>query len=348
MTIDPTKTYTATIVDVVRRRHDRARREERAQGREQLRLPRAPGLLRRTHVAPRRRRTSSSRAATRRATGAAVPGYTTSVELPKDGSTRSARVACGEDAATIPTGAAGSQFFIVTGDAAARIGESTTAYIGDRSRDQGIDVAKKIESFAAGVEATARRRRPLYIDKVTITESVGTPPRSTVRAVLDGLRLRALAVDGRAAGAHDLPRTVAGAHERGLLVDTDEHRVAARAGRPTARAGARPRGRGTGRSRGRARARARRCTRRRADRPSDRRARSRPRPTPRSPRPARTRRPSPRRTRCPSAPSADAAASRRRCRRSARPAPRRRSRRPRRRAGSRPASPVTRAPRPSK
>ena len=41
--------------------------------------------------------------------------------------------------------------------------------------------------------------------------------------------------------AHDFPRAVAGAHERGLLVDADEHRVARRAGRPTVRAGGRRR-----------------------------------------------------------------------------------------------------------
>jgi len=38
--------------------------------------------------------------------------------------------------------------------------------------------------------------------------------------------LHALAVDRGAAGTHDLPRSVARAHECRLLVDPDEHRVA--------------------------------------------------------------------------------------------------------------------------
>ena len=117
-----------------------------------------------------------------------------------------------------------------------------------------------------------------------------------------------------------LPRPVAVAHERGLLVDADEHRVARRAGRSSARAGARPRVPWYGKI-----------------------ARPGTRPSPTVYAPPRgstigshsTVAPAPdaaitapppvrvdaarRRARCPSAPSAGAAASRRRGRRTARP-----------------------------
>ena len=89
-------------LDDVRRHHDRARREERAEERQQLRVPRAAGLLRRAEMASGRQGLRRSRAATRRATAPADPGYTIDRRAARRTATRSGALAVGEGRRAIP------------------------------------------------------------------------------------------------------------------------------------------------------------------------------------------------------------------------------------------------------
>jgi cyclophilin family peptidyl-prolyl cis-trans isomerase len=91
------------------------------------------------------------------------PGYSTVVELPPDGKYPKGAVAWAKTS-TAPKGSAGSQFFVDTGDASA-IGDDY-GYIGKVSTGQ--DVVDKMGSLATPSETPAY---PLYIDKVTISES---------------------------------------------------------------------------------------------------------------------------------------------------------------------------------
>jgi cyclophilin family peptidyl-prolyl cis-trans isomerase len=98
-------------------------------------------------------------------TGNGGPGYTTTVELPPDGKYPAGAVAWAKTGAD-PDGSAGSQFFVDTGDASS-IG-AHYGYIGTVST--GLANFQKMTKLlpAAGDGAPLR---PLYIFKVTITES---------------------------------------------------------------------------------------------------------------------------------------------------------------------------------
>ena len=97
------------------------------------------------------------------ATGTGGPGYTTAEEPPADG-----KYALGDfaGAKTSAPNSTGSQFFIVTGDPAPLDQAGTYTYYGKVV--QGIEVAKKLESFNQG---DGPPTRDLYLFKVTITES---------------------------------------------------------------------------------------------------------------------------------------------------------------------------------
>lgn len=98
--------------------------------------------------------------------GSGGPGYTTTVELPIDGKYPAGAVAWAKTSSD-PNGSAGSQFFIDTGDASS-IGDSY-GYIGKVSA--GLDNVQKMGKLAVSGSATGAPARPLYIFKVTITES---------------------------------------------------------------------------------------------------------------------------------------------------------------------------------
>ena len=138
--------------DVLRRHRRSPSTPRRAPDRrQQLRLPRPPGLLRRAHLPPRRAPASSSRAATPRAPAAAAPA-TPSTTSCRTTATRPAR-------SPWPTPAPdtnGSQFFIVTGDASSLPNDYTR--FGRVTR--GLDVARTIESFADPAADPARPVQP--------------------------------------------------------------------------------------------------------------------------------------------------------------------------------------------
>jgi peptidylprolyl isomerase len=74
---------------------------------------------------------------------------------------------------TAPAGAAGSQFFVVTTDRPAALetkqnGSYQYGVFGHVTK--GIEVAKKLEGFAPA-SGDGTPTQPIYIDKVTITES---------------------------------------------------------------------------------------------------------------------------------------------------------------------------------
>ncbi len=98
--------------------------------------------------------------------GSGGPGYTTKVELPPDGKYPAGAVAWAKSGSD-PDGSAGSQFFIDTADASS-IGDHY-GYIGMVSA--GLDNVKKMGSLAVPGSSTGAPARPLYIFKVTITES---------------------------------------------------------------------------------------------------------------------------------------------------------------------------------
>ncbi len=98
--------------------------------------------------------------------GSGGPGYTTTVELPKDGKYPTGAVAWAKTG-TDPDGSAGSQFFVDTGDASG-IGDHY-GYIG--AVTSGLANVQKMGSLAVAGSATGAPKVPLYIFKVTITES---------------------------------------------------------------------------------------------------------------------------------------------------------------------------------
>ena len=94
--------------------------------------------------------------ATRRATARAARATRVVGEVPTDNYPVGSLAAAKRGNA--PTGDFGSQFFIVTGKNRARRCRTTTP--GSATVTKGLDVAKKIESFAAAqAPATARRPR---------------------------------------------------------------------------------------------------------------------------------------------------------------------------------------------
>jgi peptidyl-prolyl cis-trans isomerase B (cyclophilin B) len=97
--------------------------------------------------------------------GGGGPGYTTTVELPKNGKYPTGAVAWAKTS-NAPAGSAGSQFFIDTADASG-IGDSY-GYIG--AVTSGLANVQKMGSLAVPNSQSGAPARPLYIFKVTITE----------------------------------------------------------------------------------------------------------------------------------------------------------------------------------
>jgi cyclophilin family peptidyl-prolyl cis-trans isomerase len=97
--------------------------------------------------------------------GSGGPGYRMTVELPPDGKYPTGAVAWAKTG-TAPDGSAGSQFFIDTGDATS-IG-AHYGYIGKVS--EGLTNVQKLGSFATPSASNGVPTQPLYILKVTITE----------------------------------------------------------------------------------------------------------------------------------------------------------------------------------
>lgn len=99
--------------------------------------------------------------------GSGGPGYTVKGEVPKAAYPLGALAAAktGSD----PNGTMGSQFFVVTGTQGEQL-PAQYAYFGKVT--SGFEVAKKLESFAdpAAANTTGAPTRDLYIVKVTITE----------------------------------------------------------------------------------------------------------------------------------------------------------------------------------
>jgi peptidyl-prolyl cis-trans isomerase B (cyclophilin B) len=98
--------------------------------------------------------------------GSGGPGYTTKVELPPDGKYPTGAVAWAKTG-TDPDGSAGSQFFVDTGDASG-IGDHY-GYIGTVT--SGLANVQKMGSLAVADSTTGAPKVPLYMFKVTITES---------------------------------------------------------------------------------------------------------------------------------------------------------------------------------
>jgi peptidyl-prolyl cis-trans isomerase B (cyclophilin B) len=98
--------------------------------------------------------------------GSGGPGYKTTVELPPDGKYPAGAVAWAKGS-NDPDGSAGSQFFIDTADASS-IG-AHYGYIGKVSG--GSANVKKMATLVAPADQSGAPARPLYILKVTITES---------------------------------------------------------------------------------------------------------------------------------------------------------------------------------
>ncbi len=97
--------------------------------------------------------------------GSGGPGYSTKVELPPDGKYPTGAVAWAKGG-NDPDGSAGSQFFIDTADASG-IGDHY-GYIGKVTA--GLANIQKMSALAVPSDASGAPARPLYIDKVTITE----------------------------------------------------------------------------------------------------------------------------------------------------------------------------------
>jgi cyclophilin family peptidyl-prolyl cis-trans isomerase len=73
---------------------------------------------------------------------------------------------------TAPAGSAGSQFFIVTSDRPQALEQQPYQYGVFGHVTKGIEVAKKMEGFApASSNFDGTPTQPIYIDKITITES---------------------------------------------------------------------------------------------------------------------------------------------------------------------------------
>jgi peptidylprolyl isomerase len=98
--------------------------------------------------------------------GSGGPGYTTTVELPPDGKYPKGAVAWAKGA-NDPDGSAGSQFFIDTGDASG-IG-AHYGYLGKVSG--GSANVQKMSTLVVPEDSSGAPGHPLYILKVTITES---------------------------------------------------------------------------------------------------------------------------------------------------------------------------------
>ncbi len=97
--------------------------------------------------------------------GSSGPGYTTAVELPPDGKYPTGAVAWAKGG-NDPDGSAGSQFFIDSADASG-IG-SHYGYIGKVTA--GLANVQKMGTLAVPGGTTGAPSKPLYIFKVTITE----------------------------------------------------------------------------------------------------------------------------------------------------------------------------------
>jgi peptidyl-prolyl cis-trans isomerase B (cyclophilin B) len=97
--------------------------------------------------------------------GSGGPGYSTKVELPPDGKYPAGAVAWAKGG-NDPDGSAGSQFFIDTADASS-IGDHY-GYIGKVTA--GLANVQKMSALAVPSDTNGVPARPLYIDKVTITE----------------------------------------------------------------------------------------------------------------------------------------------------------------------------------
>jgi peptidyl-prolyl cis-trans isomerase B (cyclophilin B) len=97
--------------------------------------------------------------------GSGGPGYSTKVELPPDGKYPVGAVAWAKGG-NDPDGSAGSQFFIDTADASS-IGDHY-GYIGKVTA--GLANIQKMSALVVPSDANGVPARPLYIDKVTITE----------------------------------------------------------------------------------------------------------------------------------------------------------------------------------
>jgi peptidyl-prolyl cis-trans isomerase B (cyclophilin B) len=98
--------------------------------------------------------------------GSGGPGYKTTVELPPDGKYPKGVVAWAKGGSD-PDGSAGSQFFIDTGDASG-IG-AHYGYLGKVSG--GSDNVAKMATLVVPEDQSGAPAHPLYILKVTITES---------------------------------------------------------------------------------------------------------------------------------------------------------------------------------
>ena len=98
--------------------------------------------------------------------GSGGPGYKTTVELPPDGKYPAGAVAWAKGGSD-PDGSASSQFFIDTGDASG-IGPHY-GYIGKVSA--GMANVTKMGTLAVPGDPTGAPAHPIYITKVTITES---------------------------------------------------------------------------------------------------------------------------------------------------------------------------------
>jgi len=98
--------------------------------------------------------------------GSGGPGYKTTVELPPDGKYPKDAVAWAKGSSD-PDGSAGSQFFIDTGDASG-IG-AHYGYIGKVSG--GSANVQKMSTLVVPEDSSGAPSHPLYILKVTITES---------------------------------------------------------------------------------------------------------------------------------------------------------------------------------
>jgi peptidyl-prolyl cis-trans isomerase B (cyclophilin B) len=103
--------------------------------------------------------------------GSGGPGYDVVTELPANGYPDGTLAWAKTSSA--PAGSAGSQFFVVTGDPAALDQKQNGSYQYGAfgTVTSGMDVAKKIESFAPADPNGGPPSQPVYVNKVTITES---------------------------------------------------------------------------------------------------------------------------------------------------------------------------------
>jgi len=105
-------------------------------------------------------------------TGVGGPGYSVTTELPKDGYPLG--TLAWAKTSSEPSGAAGSQFFVVTGTKTAALSQKANGsyqYGVFGKVTTGLANAQKIMSLAPAAAEGGPPTTPMYIDKVTITES---------------------------------------------------------------------------------------------------------------------------------------------------------------------------------